>query len=73
MKFITLVQLIYDKAFFLIKFNGYIARPFLIQCSVTQGCPTSVILFAVVLNLLIYLLERHLTGFRIGQRTKKNR
>jgi len=71
MKFITLIQTIYDKGFSSAQINSDFAEPFPIQCSVRQGCPMSLILFSLVLNPLMYLLERHLTGIRIGHRTKK--
>jgi len=71
MKFITLIQAMYDMAYSSVHINGYFARPFPIQCSVTQGWPMGMIIFGLVLNPLIYLLERHLTGFRIGYRTTK--
>ena len=66
MKFTTIIQAIYDKAFSSLQIKGYFPRPYHIQCSVTQGCPMSMLLFALVLNLLICLFERHLTGIRIG-------
>ena len=71
MKFITLIQAIYDKAFSSVQINGYVAGPFSIQSSVRQGYPVSMLLFALVLNPLICLLERHLTGIRIGHCTTK--
>lgn len=58
-------------AFSSVQTNGYIARPFPIQRSETQGCPMSMLLFALVLNTLICLLERHFWGVRIVYRTKK--
>jgi len=70
-KFITLIQATYDKAFSSVQIKGYVAGPFPIQCSVRQGCPVSMILFALVLNPLIYVLKRDLTGNRIVQRTTK--
>jgi hypothetical protein len=59
MKFIRLLQVTYDKAFW-VQINGYVAGPFPIKCSVRQSCPMSMLLFTLVLNPLLYLLERHL-------------
>jgi len=53
MKFITLIQTMWYKTFFSVQINGYIARPFPTRCSVAQGCPMSMILFALVSNPLI--------------------
>ena len=72
MKFITFIQAIYDKAFCSGQINGYVAGPFRIQRRITQGCPMSMLLFALVLNQLLCLLEPHRRGFRIGQRAKKS-
>jgi hypothetical protein len=71
MKFITLIQAMYEKAFSSAKIKGYVSVPFPTQCSVRQCCPMSMLLFALVLNPLIYTLERHITGDRIVQRTTK--
>jgi len=71
MKFTTLIQAIYDKAFSSVQIKGYFPRPSPIQCSVTQGFSVSMLIFASVLNLLICLFERHLTAIRIGHRIKK--
>ena len=45
--------------------------PFPTRCYVRQGCPVSMLLFALVLSPLLYLLEQNLLGIRIGHRTKK--
>ena len=66
MKFIKLIQGMYDKAFSLVQINGYIAGLFPIQYSVTQGCSMSMLLFILVLNLLICLLKQHFTSIRTG-------
>jgi len=71
LKFITLIQETYDKVFSSVQIKGYVAGPFPIQCSMRQYCPVSKLLFAVVLNPLIHMLERRLTGNRIVQRTTK--
>jgi len=71
MKFITLMQEMYNNAFSSVQIKGYVAGPFPMQCSVRQDCPTSMLLFAVVLNPLIHTLERRLTGSKIVQLTTK--
>ena len=71
MIFITLTQGMYDTVLSLVQTNGYVAGSFPIQYSVRQGSPISMLLFALVLNLLICLLERNLIGIRIGHRTTK--
>ena len=71
MRFITLTQAMYDQAFSSDQINGYVPGPIPIRCSVSQGCPMSMLLFALVLNQLLYLLERNLTGIRNGHRTSK--
>jgi len=50
-----------------IRMNGQRTSPIQISCSVRQGCPMSMLLFAVCLNLLICTLERNLAGIRIGR------
>lgn len=71
MTFITLIQAMYDKALSSVQIKDNVAGPFPIQCSVRQGCPVTMLLFALVLNPLMYMLERHLMGNRIVQRTTK--
>jgi hypothetical protein len=61
----------YDQAFSTIQINGHLAGPFPVRCSVRQDCPMSMLLFALILNPLLGLLERNLTGIRIGHRTQK--
>jgi hypothetical protein len=41
MKFITLIQAMYDKAFSSVQIKSYVAGPFPLQRSVRQGCPVS--------------------------------
>ena len=71
MKFITLLKAIYAMTFSSVQINGYFAAPFPIQRSVRQGCPINMLLFALVLNPLICLLERHLKGNKTVHRTTK--
>jgi hypothetical protein len=72
MKFITLIQAIYDKAFCSGQINGYVPGLFTIQSSIKQGCSMSVLLFPLVLNQLLCLLAPHRRGFRIRHQAKKS-
>lgn len=71
LKLLTLQQAPYDKTFSSVQINGYVAGHFPIRCYISQGCPISVLQFALVLNPLVCLFERHLTGIRIVQRVTK--
>jgi len=44
---------------------------FPIRCSIRHGCPLSMLLFALVLNPLLYLLDQNLMGIRTGHRITK--
>jgi hypothetical protein len=68
--FITLIENIYDKALSPIHINGRTTRPIPIQCSVGQGCPMSMLLFALSLNPLLIFLDQRLIGVRSGSRTR---
>jgi hypothetical protein len=71
MKFITLIQAIYGKAFCSGQINGYVTGLFHIQRSVTEICTVNNLLFALVLNQLVCLLESLRSGVRIGNRANK--
>ena len=71
MEFVTLIQGMYDKAFSSVKIKLYVAGSFPIQCSVRQGCPINIILFSLVLNPLMCMLELHFRSIRIGHRKKE--
>jgi hypothetical protein len=70
-RFITLIRQVYDHATSSVQINGHLARPIPIRCSVRQGCPMSMLLFALSLNPLPHVLEQKLTGIRIIRRSKK--
>ena len=56
-KFITHIQVMYDKDFSLLQINRYVAGPFPLQCSVRRDCPMSILLSALVFNPLIFMLK----------------
>jgi hypothetical protein len=61
-KFITLIENMYKHAHSSIHINGHTTGPIPIQCSVRQGCPMSILLFALSLNPLLALLDQKITG-----------
>jgi sRNA-binding carbon storage regulator CsrA len=58
-------------AFPSVQINCHFVGHFPVRCSVRQGCPMSRLLSALILNPLLCLLERNLTGIRIGNRIQK--
>jgi hypothetical protein len=57
----------YDNAQSVEQINGYTSNPVSIRSSVLQGCPLSMILYALCLNPLLSTLEQNLSGIRISQ------
>ena len=57
---------VYDRVTSSIQINGHRSHPTPITISVRQGCPLSILLFALCLNPLIRTLEQNLTGIQIG-------
>ena len=58
---------IYNNPTSSVQVNGYRSYPFPIKSSIRQGCPLSVILFAMCLNALLLTLDNSLHGLRIGR------
>ena len=61
----------YENATSTIQINGHQSGPIPIRSSVRQGCPMSMLLYALCLNPLLCILENKLTGLRIKQRDPK--
>jgi urease beta subunit len=61
------VRRTYENAASTIQINGYQAGPKPMRSSVHQGCPMSMLLYALCLNPLLCTLENKLTGLRITQ------
>ena len=57
----------YDKAVSFVQINGNIAGPISIRCEIRQGCPMSMVLFALCINYLISVLEQNLSGVCLGR------
>ena len=58
---------IYNNATSSVQINGYRFCPFPIKSSIRQGCPLSMILYAMCINPLLCTLENSLHGLRIGR------
>ena len=61
----------YKNAMSSIKINGHISSAVPFKCSIRQGCPLSMQLFALCLDPLLTTLENMLTGINIGRRPAK--
>jgi hypothetical protein len=61
------IRRMYENAKSTVQINGYRSGPIPIRSSVRQGCPLSMLLFALCLNLLLRTLENRLTCIRFGR------
>ena len=58
---------LYDGAVSTININGHFTSDIPIQCSIRQGCPMSSLLYAIVIDPFISLLNMKLRGLKIGR------
>jgi hypothetical protein len=63
------IQQMYTNATSAVQINGHSSRPITIQCSIRQGCPLNMILFALCINPLLCMIDETLTQHRRGHRT----
>jgi hypothetical protein len=61
------IQNIYGNASSAVQINGFRSKAIPIKSSVRQGCPMSMLLYAISLNPLLSTLDRHFSGLRIGR------
>ena len=61
----------YEEAASSVQINSHIAGSIPIHCSIRQGCPMSMMLYAMCVDSLLRFLEQKLTGMRIGKRGPK--
>jgi hypothetical protein len=69
-KFVGEIKHMYSEVRSVVQINGHISVPIPIRCGIRQGCPLSMIPFALCLDPLICWLEEHLhcVSIRSGQR-----
>jgi hypothetical protein len=70
-RFLERVRMMYTKAVSVVQINGHMSGPLPIGCSIRQGCPLSMTLFALCMNSLIQCLEENLQGVRFNRGQQK--
>ena len=64
--FIERIYTLYDDAYAAVQINGSLTGRIPIRCAVRQGCPLSMILYALCLQPLLNTLEKKITGIYVG-------
>ena len=62
---------LYDGASSEVQINGFCSSLFPIRSAIKQGCPLSMLLFALCLNPLLHALGDVLSGIKIGRDNTK--
>jgi hypothetical protein len=62
---VKILRVLYMNATSRYEVNGFISDRFPIEYSVRQGCPLSIIMYVIVLNLLLTSLAEGLDGLKI--------
>jgi hypothetical protein len=62
---------LYGGASSAVQINGFCSSLFPIRSSIRQGCPLSMLLFALCLNPLLQALEEGLSGIKVGRDNTK--
>ena len=69
--FVVRIKSMYEEAASSFQINGHVSGPIPIHSPVRQGCPISMLLFVLCVDQLFSILDRELTGIRIGKRSRK--
>jgi len=67
--FIRRIMGLYRNASSEVQVNGFSSNGFPISCSIRQGCPLSMMLYAICINPLLHTFEEALNGVRIRRRS----
>lgn len=63
--FRSLIEMLYNEIYSMLKINGSLTRPFPVTRGIRQGCPLSGLLYAISIEPLLVSLRRQLNGFNI--------
>ena len=68
--YLNIIKAIYDKPTANIVFNGEKLKPFPLRSGTRQGCPLSLLLFNIVLEVLAIAIreEKEIKGIQIGKK-----
>jgi len=69
--FVERIKGMYEEAVSSVQINGHLSGPIPIHCSITQGCPMSMMVYAMCVEPLVRIPEQKLTGIGIGKRGPK--
>ena len=69
--FVERIKCMHEEAASSIQINGHVSGPIPIHSSVRQGCPMSMLLFALCVDPLLRILDQKLPGIQIGKRARK--
>lgn len=64
--FVSLIKLLYNNIFSMLRINGSLTRPFSITRGIRQGCPLSGLLYAISIEPLLVSLRNRLHGVRLS-------
>jgi hypothetical protein len=65
------IQSLYHKVKSHIQIHGYRSPPIEIRSSIRQGCPLSMLLYAICLNHFLCALHEEISGIQLGSRNQK--
>ncbi len=63
--FISLVKLLYNDIYSMLRINGSLTRPFPLTKGIRQGCPLSGLLYSISNEPLLAMLRKQLCGFGV--------
>jgi hypothetical protein len=66
-RYLERLRMMYTKAVSVVQINGHMSDPLPIGCSIRQGCPLYMALFALCIIPLIQCLEENLQGVRFNR------
>ena len=69
--FVERIKSMYGEAASSIEIHGHVSGLIPIHSSVRQGCPMSMLLFALYVDPLLRILDQKLPGMRIGKRARR--
>ncbi len=70
--FVSLIKMLYNEIYSMLKINGSLTRPFSVTRGIRQRCPLSGLLYAISIEPLLVSLRKELSGFNISSAPSVN-